>query len=289
MLRRLRTNARTQRRRAAELETRLRIAYPTRDFTRTGPLAEWHKEWVQTGWVADTCEPCLPTSIEGITYARRARVHAGVWADGGRPTLRLRVGTIADSRAVSGSTTVSHVTPHTRVVYSDGSGGTARAPGAGWGFVVVTGGDGDDDDDARELHESCGPVVCDAAAPVWLGAQRHTNNTGELTGLGESIRWLLESDPDKTQPVLLRPDSEYSVGVLTGRVDAEENAELVEQVRTLLERLRAQRKGRVGWSHVRGHSKHKWNDRADAGTDLHGREGRLIEGRRTSVLGFRVF
>ncbi len=155
---------------------------------------------------------------------------------------------------------------------ADGSGGTARAPGAGWGFVVVTGGDGDDDDDARELHESCGPVVCDAAAPVWLGAQRHTNNTGELTGLGESIRWLLESDPDKTQPVLLRPDSEYSVGVLTGRVDAEENAELVEQVRTLLERLRAQRKGRVGWSHVRGHSKHKWNDRADALAD----EGRTL-------------
>ena len=81
--------------------------------------------------------------------------------------------------------------------------------------------------------------------------------------MGEAFIWLLDQDPEPTRRVLLKPDSEYTAGVAEGIVHAKENIALAHVVHTLYKKLRSQRRGRVGWMHVKGHSKHKWNDVVD--------------------------
>ena len=43
------------------------------------------------------------------------------------------------------------------------------------------------------LVELFGPVVTDSKSPFFMGASRHTNNTGELTAFGEAIIWLMSN------------------------------------------------------------------------------------------------
>ena len=62
--------------------------------------------------------------------------------------------------------------------YVDGSGDGQ----GGWGVVVVTGSKGNQTDKrALKCAEFYGPLVLDPAAPPFLGAERATNNTAELT------------------------------------------------------------------------------------------------------------
>ena len=58
---------------------------------------------------------------------------------------------------------------------------------AGFGFVAVTGGDGSEDKEARTLAICRGQVQTDPHSPAYIGAVGHTNNTGELSALGEAI------------------------------------------------------------------------------------------------------
>jgi hypothetical protein len=74
-------------------------------------------------------------------------------------------------------------TPPGFVTHLDGS---SDAGLAGWGFAIVTGGDGIDDSDAKCVTEAHGPVVTNPDHPAYLGAQAFTNNTAELTALGET-------------------------------------------------------------------------------------------------------
>ena len=81
------------------------------------------------------------------------------------------------------------VTPQERYIYTDGSGGHHHNQGAGWAAAVFG-------------HlPTCyvlpdyllfGPVVTNRWDPNFLGAERGTNNTGELTAIGEACLWLLE-------------------------------------------------------------------------------------------------
>ena len=114
----------------------------------------------------------------------------------------------------------------------------------------------------RELDPIHAAVI-DNSSPVFVGAAEHTSGTGELTALIEAIWWLLEEDPTPTSSVLLRPDSEYTMGAATGDISPEKNVDMVRELRKLYGRLRLQRKGKVTWSHVRSHTDHIWNDRVD--------------------------
>ena len=70
-------------------------------------------------------------------------------------------------------------------------------------------------------------------------------------------------DRDQHKGVLLRPDSEYAMGVTIGDYRPKRNKALATWVRTLYHKLLVKRKGNVKWSHVKGHSTHKWNDVVD--------------------------
>ena len=92
----------------------------------------------------------------------------------------------------------------TLVIYTDGSGperGAAVAT-AGWGFAVVTGGDGDADDSADEIHSRCGRVTTDTQHAEYIGAQRATNNTAELTAIARALEHVIADQSGR--PTLIR-------------------------------------------------------------------------------------
>ena len=259
--------------RAAEAESsKYRISYPGWEQKDNGPLHDWETEWVKSGWVQDGKLNMPPTIHDIPGMAGRlgtGRVHLRLTVTaGGAVTPDLTTSGVRAAR----STQHEHfdlLTPDAMVVYMDGSGGNQRAatPRAGWGFVCVTSGDGRDDLHATRVDEGFGPVVTDTAAPAFRGALKHTNNTGELTACIEALTWLLEDGATRPVQILLRPDSEYVMGLVTGRTSATNNRALVNTARALYTRLQRQRSGAVGWSHVRAHTGHKWNEYVDGLAD----------------------
>ena len=137
-------------------------------------------------------------------------------------------------------------------IYTDGSGQEA---GAGWGWVAVVQG--------QERRARRGPVVTDKAQVGWRGAEKATNNTGELTAVLEALEW---AEGAGVKALVIRYDSEYAACMTKGEWKAKANKELVGQCRAALGR--AEGAGcKVGWKHVKGHSGDKWNDRADVLAD----------------------
>ena len=55
---------------------------------------------------------------------------------------------------------------------------------AGWGFLAL------ERTTAVTLHEQYDRVISDIADPAYHGAATRSNNTGELTAIGEAITWI---------------------------------------------------------------------------------------------------
>jgi len=115
-----------------------------------------------------------------------------------------------------------------------------------------------------------GPVETGAESDWFCGAEKGTNNTGELIGIGQALMWLRDvaakaelSAPSivETAAVMLY-DSAYAANMATGRWKASSNVALVAWVRKLLAEV--EESGRtVHWVHVKGHSADGGNDKAD--------------------------
>lgn len=97
------------------------------------------------------------------------------------------------------------VPPNTIVVYTDG--GASPNPGpAGCGILLMYG---------------------NCTLEIWEYLGKSTNNVAELT----AILRALEHIKNKALPILLYSDSNYAIGVLSGRMKANKNLELIEQIR----------------------------------------------------------
>jgi len=190
-------------------------------------------------------------------------------------------------------------------IYTDGSClGNAQAAEtecpAGWAAVAVF------EPGSQVLAELFGPVVTPhrlradpGLASFNSGAERGTNNTAELTGVLEGLRWArdyvaaqLQADDDAAgglvfKGVEIRYDSEYAAGVVSGERRAGKNLALVQAAQRELEALEAALKepqgcpprprpsgnqdrhlptqgaGAVGFRHVRAHRGDVFNERAD--------------------------
>eukprot|EP00966_Prymnesium_polylepis_P279055 6446771-Prymnesium_polylepis.1 len=128
---------------------------------------------------------------------------------------------------------------------------------AGWGFVAVVS-TTDDPACTHDVADDHGPVVTDPTVN-WRGAEQGTNNTGELCAILHALDWALTTHHTT---VRVRYDSEYAAKMTQGEWKPKKNKRLVAAARTLLARC-ATNGLAVQWLHVKAHSGHKWNDRAD--------------------------
>ena len=151
----------------------------------------------------------------------------------------------------------------TWTIYVDGSCPANRdvdaSTTASWAFVVVEGDLPHGRGSGEVLHEEAGPVLTDAAAPGYLGAEVGSNNTAELSAFAHALRWLLLQPSDES--ALIRADSMYAGKLADGTWKPKANRALVARVRTLWQEVKDQRE--VAWDHVRAHRGHRWNERAD--------------------------
>lgn len=180
------------------------------------------------------------------------------------------------------------LTSYNMVIYTDGAckGNKdvwANDCPAGWGAVVLS-------SSIEVIEELCGPVEIRSSHRNFLGAEVKSNNTAELTAIGESLRYLRDKAQDfvcicdKTScscprlRVALRYDSEYAAKTVTGEFNGEKNKELYSTIRHIYREVKyggkySNRSDLTGqqrrpitltFEKVKGHSKDKWNDRADA-------------------------
>lgn len=117
------------------------------------------------------------------------------------------------------------------VAYADGACSGNPGP-AGLGVVLFA------NDKQYELSE-------------YLG--RGTNNIGELTAI---LRAAEATDPSAT--LAIHTDSQYAIGVLSGRMRAKANRDLIADAKSALARL-----AKHSLHYVPGHAGHEWNERAD--------------------------
>ena len=140
----------------------------------------------------------------------------------------------------------------------DGNGAKGKWGAAGWGaHILAVNAEGEKEKISAELW---GPVVTDPGSSWWCGAQRGTNNTGELMGIGQALIWLRDLDKSE-RPAIMLYDSGYAANMVTGRWQPNTNTNVVQWARGLLAEVEKSRT--VHWVHVKGHSGDGGNDRAD--------------------------
>ena len=109
-------------------------------------------------------------------------------------------------------------------LYTDGS-YEREGDRAGFGMAVVA----SHAEGAALMSQHCGPVVTDQTAAPWLGAVRPSNNTAELTGLGEALRYVLGMAVLPPRITVIS-DSEYAVDATLGITRPRKNRALVARI-----------------------------------------------------------
>ena len=212
--RRMSAHIRYSHQEATRLQTKRQIDNPGKRLHKDGPLFDWRKTWVATGWAARSGDNLMPDRASDVQGGGVIRT-CTPWAWRVPAALQLLWWRITEERAADPAVAprltrnVRLITADSLILYPDGSHDSSLPQAvAGFGFTGVRGDNGDDDLDARVLVAASGPVVLDERSPVYLGADKHTNNTAELTALIESMRWAVECDSRWQDAVLLRPDSD---------------------------------------------------------------------------------
>ena len=133
----------------------------------------------------------------------------------------------------------------------------------------------------KVLVERWGQVVLDLTNPDFLGAQRATNNTGELSAIGYALLWAGSwSDLHLIDAIHIRTDSQWAQhALLGGRIKA--NKSIVLRIREVLAQIRELKATTIGW--VRGHQTDgtdvaQWNERADKLANKGLKSGALVVG-----------
>lgn len=169
----------------------------------------------------------------------------------------------------------------TYAVYTDGS-YTPLIPDklskAGWGVVLVKNGglEGPDENHGDVIAELGGKVATrkgHSRGQFNLGNEGgiKSNNTAELTAVGEAILYLLQElkkpSPPPLRSIVIRSDSAYAEGCIKGVVVPDKNKQMTYEIRRHfrdLKTLCTDKDITLEWSHVEAHVGKKWNCRADA-------------------------
>jgi ribonuclease HI len=114
----------------------------------------------------------------------------------------------------------------------------------------------------KPIVELFGPVVTDESDPLFMGADGHSNNTGELQAVAEALLWLKDTERSLS-PVLFCLDSEYAANAIQGTSQVHKSAVLIEKGTQLYLEEARRRAGGFSFTHVPSHCKILGNERAD--------------------------
>ena len=113
---------------------------------------------------------------------------------------------------------------------------------------------------SSKLHDSCSGATRDG----WLGAEAHTNNTGELSALYYALRRAL-SRPSGQGLEEIHSDSTYSINMTQGTwlPNVKRTKPMIGLMRRTWRQLQRRRPGEVRLVHVRSHTQVPGNELAD--------------------------
>ena len=115
----------------------------------------------------------------------------------------------------------------------------------------------------------CGLVTCDLHHPAFLGTTSRSNNTAELTGLAEAVRWIEFSIP-RGERVRILHDSKHAARVTLGVAHAQRNIALAQKYNELVLRSKGMR---ISSHHVFSHAVNTGNECVVIAASLPGHEG----------------
>ena len=203
------------------------------------------------GWLRDVM-PRLPAS--GVVASLIAHWFPPLMCD--LRALDLHVATeYALSLCHGSSGPVSQV-----VVAVDGTGGHRKGEDAAWSFNALA----QHADGATTFLGVAGArVQVDGAAKDYLGAQRGTNGTAELSALIWALLWAIQQSYARVVEVQF--DAFYSAKVSQAFFHAKTNTVLVDFARFVCD-LAAECLD-LRWVHTPSHDGHPWNELADSGAN----------------------
>ena len=117
-------------------------------------------------------------------------------------------------------------------------------------------------------------VVIEPNEHEYIGAEAHTNNTGELTAMYHALSNALMRPAGEGREIIWS-DSLYTINMTTGRwrPRCPRNREIVASTRGLWRRVQRQRDAEVELRHVRSHTRVSGNELADWLADVGREEG----------------
>lgn len=179
------------------------------------------------------------------------------------------------------------------IIYTDGAckgNSNVQVCPAGWGVVVLT-------NSYNIIDEIYAPVELCPTSPYFLGASVGSNNTAELTAIGEALIWLRDSsekiccdcsiNSSRTRcsvsscicpkvSVSIRYDSEYAAKSVMGVFNGDKNKQLYTRIREIYKSVQKgglcncgkhidqlRKPADIVFQKVKGHSGDTWNDKAD--------------------------
>ncbi|CAE8679070.1 unnamed protein product [Polarella glacialis] len=151
-------------------------------------------------------------------------------------------------------------------IYTDGSGGKNEDPESdvsAWGVAIFR--QQPTDIQHEPVVKLYGPVSLDEWDTIWLGARTHSNNTAELSAIGEACDWLLREEQNDGEgnkaPATIYYDSTYAANMAQKLWEPQDNIEIARQVAQLVELVKRERGLHFVW--VKGHSGNPGNEWAD--------------------------
>ena len=123
---------------------------------------------------------------------------------------------------------------------------------------------GNDQRRARMTWAAAGIVEDDPQGEEYIGATKHTNNTGELTAMHVMLRRALRRRAGQATETL-HSDSLYAINMTTGKwmPRKQVNMVLIGDLRKMWRRIQRQRPQEVALRHVRSHIGVPGNETAD--------------------------
>ena len=176
------------------------------------------------------------------------------------PDLRntiIPIATVANRDAIATDTSSPDVT-----IFTDGHfrkrGRNSRVRCA-WGFAAFRGPNPTDGE--TEFFASCGPVTLNSVHPLYLGATKRTNNTGEVSAMIEALIWVLAHLSQESRSIHFVVDSSYVLNIVTARCIAKHNILLTTIMKFLWDKVQRVHRVTIAW--VKSHTGVYGNERAD--------------------------